>query len=278
VTVCIAGLCDQLSSIVAVSDEMITFGDVSVDRTAEKISPLHRSWFAMYAANDITDVRPILDKATFLICAAKRERSMTEVGEAFQTAYATRHEQLIEHRLLIPNGFRSLDDFHLRGKESLTVSQFNRLSRCMRTIKPECKFLIGGFDLMGIGHLLVQEANSPYQCYDDPGFWAIGSGQNEAISSMIFQADKLGFGMYSSEALCIFHLLVAKFMAESNKLVGRETSVVVHARGEQPRYLMPEDVAKVRTAWEEHFLPRAPVELIEQLPNLLVTGDGKHTT
>lgn len=271
-TVCIASICKSLESIVAVSDQMITFGNISVDATAQKIAPLHRNWFAMFSGNDITDVRPILDFASLLLCSENRERAMIEVEEAIELAYAKRHQELIEHRLLIPSGFEGLDDFHDRGRKSLTAAKFNRISRCIDDVTPQCEFLVGGFDLQGIAHLLLQEAKSPYRCFDDPGFWAIGSGQTEALSSLIFQADKLSFGILSSEEECIYHLLAAKFTSESNKLVGTETHVIVYRFNEPPRYLIPAAIDDIRKIWREYAIPKLPSGLIREIPTMLVTA------
>ncbi len=272
-TVCIAGICKSLQGLVAVADQMITFGDISVDGTGEKINPLHRNWFAMYSGNDITDVRPILDSATIILCSENRERALDEVGGTFELAYARRHQQLIEYRVLVPSGFEGLDDFHERGKKSLTSAKFNQILRRIDAVMPGCEFLIGGFDSQGIAHLLLQKAKSPYRCFDDPGFWAIGSGQSEAVSSLLFQADKLGFGINSSEEACIYHLLAAKFTSESNKFVGKETHVLIRRFNESPVYLIPEAIDHIREIWQEYAIPRLPNELIREIPKMLITTE-----
>jgi hypothetical protein len=272
-TVCIASICESLQGLVAVADQMLTFENISVDGTGEKINPLHRNWFAMYSGNDITDVRPILDTATIILCSENRERALGEIGEVFELAYARRHQQLIEIRVLMPSGFQGLDDFHERGKKSLTSTKFNQILRRIEEVVPGCEFLIGGFDLFGSAHLLLQEAKSPYKCFDDPGFWAIGSGQSEAISSLLFQADRLGFSINSSEEACIYHLLAAKFASESNKFVGKETHVIVRRFNEPPVYLVPEAIDHIREVWEEYSIPRLPSGLIKEIPKMLITTE-----
>jgi hypothetical protein len=270
-TVCIAGICESLRGVVAVSDQMLTFGHVSVDGSADKEAPIHRNWFAMYSADDVADVRPILDHLSLILCSENRERALIEVGEAIQIAYAARHQELIEYSLLMPMGFKGLDDFHDRGRRSLSSAAFTRTLRDIEGTNPSCTFLVGGFDLQGIAHLIVQKVKSPFRCLDDPGFWAIGSGQQEAISSLIFQADKLGFGIRSSEAECLYHLLAAKFTSESNKYVGRETFVVIHRFNEPPYYLPPNAIGFIRNVWEEYAIPKMPKELINLIPEMIVT-------
>ena len=258
---------------------MITIGNVSVDGTVQKIAPLHRNWFAMYSANDTTDVRPILDFATIILCRQNRERTLMEAGIAIETAYADRHQRLIENRLLIPTGFRGLDDFHERGRKILGSAKFNQILQRIEEISPECVFLLGGFDTQGIAHLVIQEPKSSFQCFDDPGFWAIGSGQQEAISSLIFQADKLGFSIINRESKCIYHLLAAKFTSESNKFVGKETHVVIYRFNQPPHYLIPEGIDHIREVWEEYAIPKIPDELIREIPEMLVSRkDWKQET
>jgi hypothetical protein len=175
-------------------------------------------------------------------------------------------------------GFKGLDDFHDRGRRSLSSAAFTRTLRDIEGTNPSCSFLVGGFDLQGVAHLILQEVKSPFRCLDDPGFWAIGSGQQEAFSSLIFQADKLGFGIRSSEAECLYHLLAAKFTSESNKYVGRETFVVIHRFNESPCYLPPNAVGIIRTVWEEYAIPKMPKELISLIPEMIVTTEEARAT
>jgi hypothetical protein len=179
-TIGIAAMCESLTKIVMVSDSLTTFGDVVADATAEKNAPIHPNWSSLYASNDITDVRPILEIASLKLCSTGREVFMAEVGMAMTDAYALRHQYLIEQQVLVPNGFTSLKDLYNRGKDVLTAAEFNRIKRNANAVRPSSVFLVGGFDPSGVAHLLFQKAKSAYECLDDPGFWAIGSGGPEA--------------------------------------------------------------------------------------------------
>src|SRR5258708_35679360 len=273
VTVCIAAICESLQKIVTVCDEMITFGDVSVDGTAEKAAPVHTNWFTLYAANDITDVRPIIEGTMLLLCSNERQKSLLEAGQWLSTSFAKRNDELVNYNVFRPNGFTGMDDFYERGKKILSRADFIRIRREALATKPECVVLMGGFDFAGIGHLILQEPVSPFQCYDDPDFWAIGSGQHEAISAMLFHADKLRFSINNSEAECMYHLLAAKFMAESNKLVGRKTFASVHSFNQNPRHLSESHIATIRSAWERSFIPTLPRTVIKRIQDMLPLSD-----
>ena len=264
-------MCEGGARIVAVTDRLLAFGHSGVDGGLEKTNPLHPNWFALYSANDVTDVRPIIDRATLLMCAGGKQRFLTEAGNIFTDSFAFRHQQLIEHKVLIPSGFANMDDFDKRGKEVLPPDEYRHLQRKMRAAKPQCEFLVGGFDPMGMGHLFVQDSTGPCQGYDDPGWTQIGCGAEEAFIALQFHADKLGFGLHSSEGECVYHLLSAKFMAESKRFVGQKTIVTSHSFNAPDRYMADYEVEIVREAWKECGIPKLPKSIIRKIPRMLET-------
>ncbi len=84
---------------------------------------------------------------------------MSEVGTAISMAFAKRHQDLIEFGLLTPYGFSGFDDFHNRGRTSLGPTKFKHLLKEIESMVPDCELLVGGFDLMGVGHLISQRPN-----------------------------------------------------------------------------------------------------------------------
>jgi hypothetical protein len=271
-TVCIAAICESGGKLVTVTDRLLSFGESGVDGALEKATPLHPNWFALYSADDVTDVRPIIDRATILMCGSEqKQKLLTEAGEIFTRSFAIRHQQLIENRILIPSGFKTLDDFENRAKDLLPPDEYRQMRRNMRAVKPQCEFLVGGFDPVGMGHLFVQDSTGPWQGFDDPGWTQIGCGAEEAFTALQFQADKLGFGLECSEAECVYHLLSAKFMAESNRFVGPKTFIACHEFNRPVRYMSEMAVDKVRRAWQRCGIPRLPIALIRRIPKLLET-------
>lgn len=273
-TVCIAGLCESGRKLVCISDQLLTFApQMTAIEGISKDHAVHKNWFALYAANDMGDVSPIMERATMLMVLKKRDLAVTEAMDAFTHAFMVRHQQLLEYRILKPNGFRTLDQFTEQGKDRLPPEEYRRIKRLMSKTKPECEFLVGGFDLMGLGHLFKQSSSGPAQGFDEPGWWAIGCGEGEAISALEFQAHRLGFSVESSEAECVYHLLSAKFMAESNRLVGQRTFVTCHAFNEQVRYINHRRMDEIREAWEMNAIPRMPKGLIRKIPGMLFTAE-----
>jgi hypothetical protein len=266
-------MCEGGAKIVTVTDRLLVIGQSGLDGPGglEKASPVHPNWHALYSAEDVSDVRPILDRASVLITGEGRQRFLTEVADIFSRAFALRHQQLIEHRILTPTGFTDLDDFDKRAKDMLPIEEYRYVRQKMRVCKPKCEFLVCGFDPVGMGHIFMQDSTGPWQGYDDPGWWTIGSGAEEAYAALQFQADKLGFGLQSSEGECTYHLLAAKFMAESNRFVGPRTDVMRLAYNKPVRYMDEAHIYKVRLEWEKCGIPRLPRGLIRQIPNMLET-------
>jgi len=277
-TVCIGALCEGGSKIVAITDRLLTVGQSGVDGGLEKACPVHPNWHALYSAEDVSDVRPILDRAQLFLCAAEedrpdRQRFLTEAGNIFSSAFAWRHQELIHRRILTSSGFTDLDDFENRAKNLLPIEEYRYIRRQMRATKPKCEFLVCGFDPVGLGHIFVQDSTGPWQGYDDPGWWTIGSGAQEAFASLQFQADRLGFGLQSSEGECTYYLLAAKFMAESNRFVGRKTEVMRFTFNGPVRYMSEWHIQQVREEWEKCGIPRLPSRVIRKIPKMLLTSE-----
>lgn len=213
-TVCIAGICESGKRIICVTDQLVTFfsGMTAVDGSVFKDQAIHKNWFALYAANDMGDVRPILERATVLMVARKRDLALVEAMDIFTESFAKRHQDLIEYSVIKPNGFPDYDNFIDRGKDVLPPEDYRRIRRLINKTKPGCEFLVAGFDFMELAHLFKQDSSGPAKGFDDPGWWAIGSGEGEAISHLEFAAHRLGFNTSCSEAMCIYHLPVSKVL------------------------------------------------------------------
>src|ERR1700690_3429501 len=77
-TVCLAALCERGQKLICISDRFLAFSPhmTAIDGVVCKDAAIHKNWFGLYAANDITDVRPIIERATMLLSAKKRELAL----------------------------------------------------------------------------------------------------------------------------------------------------------------------------------------------------------
>lgn len=276
-TVCLAAVCEAGKKIISVTDQMIGFAEggtvTTVDGAVVKDDHIHQNWFAMFASDDTTDVSPILDRAKYRMCQAKGQRSLSEAGIILQESYMLRHQDLIEFGVLKPLGFKDYDDFHQRAKDCLPESEHIRILQKIDMTAPQCTFLVGGFDPMEIGHLFQQECKAAWLGLDELGWWAIGSGQNEAIGALQWFAQNYGFSIPCSEGLAVYCLLAAKFMAEASNLVGRQTFVLSHSFSESVRWMPEYFVERIRAEWEHFGTGKISKLTIRNIPLMMKTHD-----
>jgi len=144
-------------------------------------------------------------------------------------------------------------------------------------------FILAGFDKEGNAHIRFTNCLIPPQDYDVTGFWAVGSGAHSAIGSLCHAEEHLGFSRFCSAEVSVYHVLAAKFMAESATDVGKETFVVaLKARvtdgKKYLRFLSYWDgLEYVREQWEKHGAPRVPSDITEAISALLIPHDQENT-
>jgi hypothetical protein len=122
------------------------------------------------------------------------------------------------------------------------------------------RFLITGFDKYGKGHILVAGGDEPPTDYTQLGFFAIGSGANAALSSLLFHKSRKRMSSEMSEGVCAYLLCEAKFMSEPGD-VGRATFVALMEPPKDQNNIEPKfvtDVDAIREIWEAEGAPCLP--------------------
>lgn len=263
-TICIAAFCDHGSSLLLCTDQMITMSDLGAsDKAALKIRSVHANWAVMYSARDITAVKPILTNMRSKIPDRKTPLSLEVLNEITQEAFRGelhRNQEggfLASHRL-------TLDEFHLKGREIFGDSLFTESCSRLEKVELGCQLLVAGFDSNLGGHLFTVTDPGKATNYDDVGFWAIGSGDNRALASLMFH----GFNIKRPLSEGIYHVLEAKFMSEGQEIgVGTETSLLVCRREairEEAaerivvREISQQAIQELRELWEKDGKPRLP--------------------
>ena len=140
----------------------------------------------------------------------------------------------------------------------LGLSLFTELWNQVSQFKVDCEFLVAGFDQQKGAHIFGVEDPGVCKNYTSLGFWAIGSGQQQALSSIFFSFRDVGDSP-KFESI-VYDLCAAKFMAEPADGVGEATNVTVHRFGEEPRFYDDEAVKVLRELWEKSGRPRTPPE------------------
>jgi hypothetical protein len=242
----------------------------SADYLMEKSDPVHPEWFAMISGEDITPAVPIWtkvrEKLGFEIEQSRgkkiENKTLHEVSRAFVAAFQEYRKEEITDRYLMPHELtpqRFLDE----GRRLLGLSLFTDVWNQTTNHEVKCSFLVAGFDRSGDGHIFTVEDPGTCTNYDSLGFWAIGSGQSQALSSIFFSEVTRD---PSFEAL-LYDLCAAKFMAESAEGVGKSTEVLIHEFGKEKKFYDAAAIAQIREMWEAEGKPRRP-----QNATILVKG------
>jgi 20S proteasome alpha/beta subunit len=252
-TICITAICEAPGdeAIITACDKMVSMGGyVSGEKNVRKIDPILYNWTLMFAANDISPSTPVVNE----ILGYLTPRTLHEVADIVKRAYKNQRNRQIEDDILQPVGF-SLNSFLSDGKAQLSERTYERIFDRIESYDLGIEFLVQGYDSEKNNPHIFTVAN-PGKCnfYDKVGFWAIGSGQHEAIASL-FATE---YRKFDALATCVAKILVAKFMAESSVGVGKETWLLV-ARKDFPNktvFIDPPIQQKVRD--EYAALPKIP--------------------
>jgi len=268
VTVCIAAIGRNGYShapdygdevIVLISDQKLTLFYTSSDGVVTKRFHFHKEWVAMMAGNDITPCVEIMDASSKLL--VKRNNTLRNVTNAVKTAFQNRLQQLVEDKILSRYGMK-LADFRRNGKKQFTPEVFNSLCSQIDNTALDCEFLVSGFDAGREPHIFTVTNPGIVNVYDRPGFWAIGSGANTALSMLFYRGQNIETEMEQT----LYHAFEAKFMAESASDVGRETQFFIAKHGcNTVTWSSPNLINEIRNEWEQHGKPPFPPDVLKKI-------------
>jgi len=252
-TVCVALYSTQLGAFVCATDSMISTGDMSADHLALKFAAVGQSYVTMFAGNDISAISPILGGVQRRLISMSHSNKVEDVISCFKLAFADERLKKAE-ALIMPPGM-TIADFYANGLNQFGAELFSRLFHEVENIKLDIQFLVCGFDA---GHPKLFTIADPgvETNYDLLGFWAIGSGTNNALGSL-FNLRRPGGIIHSSAEEILYRALEAKFFAESAAGVGRETKSFVLYK-DATRSFLHDSLDEIRTIWEQSSFRPVP--------------------
>jgi hypothetical protein len=222
-TICIAAICAEGEAIVSASDTMLSTSTYSADMMAIKGGRIRNKWFALYSGNDISPCEPILRKAKSLF--ESRDETLEQITASFKESYRLQLQEKIEDEVLSRYKM-DLDSFKEHGFKHLGRDVFNGLCQQIDRKYLDCEFLVFGFDRTNQARIFTVTDPGIVTDYSTPGFWAIGSGANSALSTLFFH----GFGIFTKLPAAVYHVCEAKFMAESAAGVGKNVKEQIESR------------------------------------------------
>jgi hypothetical protein len=234
---------------------MLTTGDFSADYLTIKTEFIDQGWYVFFSGNDITPCLPIIRDAVQLFL--RRDNTLGQMTASFREAYQGQLQSRINDEVLSRYDY-DLESFKRDGLKQLGRDEFNKLCREIDGIYFDCEFLACGFDKDKKAHIFTVCNPGIIKDYSRPGFWAIGSGTNSALSTLFFHR----YNQVTDMPLALYHVCEAKFMAESAMGVGLTTFAFVMRPSDTNINLVDHDLMKdIRRAWNEYGKARIPPDI-----------------
>lgn len=259
-TVCIAAI-PREQHIVSVSDQKVSLHQFSGDNLTLKsyVVTNQGPWVCMAAGADITSAEQIVDQVSlkFLTSPGILLRDITA---AFTTAY---QEYLMGRAsaLYLKRFGMDMTSFRESGRKKLGPDVFDTLCDKIARVSLDLKFLVYGFDCVGIPHVFVISNPGIEEVYDKPGFWAIGSGAMSALSMLFYRQQSKIVRLKTT----IYNVVEAKFMAESATDVGEQTFVSILSKPGTKIDYPVELTDEIRAAWSKKGAPRVPPRIVTRI-------------
>jgi hypothetical protein len=200
-----------------------------------------------------------------------RESLVSAFGEAIRGELDSQNELT----LLRPYGL-TLATYRNEG-HLLGDSVYNQIIYELGQRKLGLQFLCAGFDSDNAvpAQIFSIDGRGVESNFSLNGFWAIGSGQTNALGYLFSSGYRFVDGLDAA----LFHVCNAKFYAESALGVGKRTCVHIIRPQHQSQMLMTRALEPLRKLWERRQKSKVTKKEIETTDNILNTlGEPNKTT
>jgi hypothetical protein len=219
-TVCIVGRCTEKDSFILAGDRLFSYGDqYSYDSISLKrigLTPDGR-WHTMFAGL-VSNVLPVIRRARHILNGSGKRPpyDLDAVERACIQAYQEQRARLVGDTILSKYGI----DLATYRRDGLNFGEQEcaRINSKIEQLEVGVELIVYGYDDWNVAHLLTVEEPGASICRDQDGI-AVGSGARLAHSSLL--TDSLPI-MSQAEMIC--RLCEAKFLAERDKYVGRDSA------------------------------------------------------
>jgi hypothetical protein len=254
-TVCIAAIASNSETdeeyIVTASDRMLATQEFSGDDIAIKSTFIAKEWGLMYAAEDVSYVTPISCNTRAMLYPKRLHVHADEVAGTLAMAYQRQIEQEATAKYL--SRYRlTMREFLKNGAKLFPQAQYEDMHREIRNLRLGCEFLAYGFDDSPHIFRVIEPGKIVYE--DESGFAAIGSGWYSAVSTLFFHGVNTSMELWE----VVYHVLEAKFMAESAPGIGVETSCQILNQDGTFTSVFDSAIDEIRRVWTRSGMPRVP--------------------
>jgi hypothetical protein len=271
-SVCIAAICKgkdfEDMQIVAMCDRKASSVEFSNEDCAIKADRfLDGKWLAMYAGNDISPCEPILAAIRQELSKGDERVTVERVKGAFEKHYQAYLSNLATARVL-GRWKLSMEKFLETGRKHFGADVFDNLVAQIERIGLQFQFLVAGFDWVGNPHIFTVKNPGYIEDRTTPGYWAIGSGDFAAMSTLGFFRQKV----IENLSTTYYNVMAAKFMAEkASHEIGEKSLHWQFGKDGKDKAVGWLEVP-IRTVWEQIGQPKTPSWFISELEENLISG------
>lgn len=220
-TVCLALICEGFygkSVVVAVSDRMITAGDIEFQWDRPKGQELGSGCLLMGAGSATAHAEIRHRVVNKLSDKVSEKRQMADMAGLVGAAFSElRFEKAVDKHLR-PLGLDGSS--FLAGQDNLSPEEVRRLNRALTDEDLGTELIVAGIDDSG-PHLYLVEDPGVVECHDDVGFLAIGLGARSAEA--VFMTG--GYSRNTPVGRAALRAYVAKKRSEVAPGVGIDTDM-----------------------------------------------------
>lgn len=261
-TVCIGILCCNKEAVVAVSDKMVTAGDIEFEHSEPKIEKLTNRCVALTAGSALAHVE-LFDKVRGLLGSAD-DTAISDIVEIIKREYVALRKQKIEEEILKPRGL-TLSAF-IEHMNDFPVGFSSNIDQYIDKREYNVTAIVCGIDNEG-AHLYRIIDPGTEDRFDAIGFVAIGIGRKHAEGSLIrnkcFQSTPLNRAVY--------YAVEAKINAEVAPGVGSETdATIIDENGSTE--LSEGQISELRKMYEDKVKPVKLEGLLKKVDQLQLQG------
>ena len=250
-TVCVAGICDNGSTLVAACDTMLTFYApyTSIDSAGYKLHVVgNDNWLAMHTGT-------MADAEAVMIEVWKRigdKFSAQAIGETFLESHEAVRRSRAETRYLSVFGL-TMDSLLKTGRKAFGKKGVAEIQRRIQQVKVDLTTVIVGFEPTGVANLLSVSGEGIEHLTHD-GSVAIGAGYENA--SVVLR--HLKYRREEPFERAAYIISAAKILAQSSPTVGTDTILLRRRRGEEWEPLAPGQFAILQELWEDRGKLKIP--------------------
>ena len=182
-TICIAVICKEGSTLILASDSMITNEALAIqfEHTAKKMTYLSNSCVALTAGDALahTELFNTVQKEIIKLKKPSVIEVVTKIKECYQSI---RKIEILE-KILNPKGFNDFEEFY-QAQRFLSKEVIFGIQNQIDTYDYGLRILVGGIS-NDVAHIYLISDPGTSKCFDAIGFSAIGSGLPHAINTLI---------------------------------------------------------------------------------------------